>query len=80
MIGFVGLGLMGEGLTRRLIEKGHAVTPAVLDPAECDELSGLFDNGRFRSTIDMARHRFGEGTYRYFSYPQPSIVEELRRM
>ena len=31
-IGFVGLGLMGEGFTRRLIEKGHAVTGFDIDP------------------------------------------------
>jgi 3-hydroxyisobutyrate dehydrogenase len=31
-VGFVGLGLMGEGFTRRLIEKGHAVTGFDIDP------------------------------------------------
>jgi 3-hydroxyisobutyrate dehydrogenase-like beta-hydroxyacid dehydrogenase len=30
-IGFVGLGLMGEGFTRRLIEKGHTVTGFDID-------------------------------------------------
>src|ERR1043165_8053296 len=32
MIGFVGLGLMGEGFTRRLIKKGHAVIGFDIDP------------------------------------------------
>jgi hypothetical protein len=36
------------------------------------------DDGRFRSTIDMARHRFGQGQYRYFAYPLPPMVAELR--
>ena len=31
-IGFIGLGLMGEGFTRRLIEKGHAVIGFDIDP------------------------------------------------
>jgi len=34
MIGFVGLGLMGEGFTRRLIEKGHAVLGFDIDPGK----------------------------------------------
>jgi hypothetical protein len=42
-------------------------------------LIGLYDDdGLFRSTIDMARHRFGEGQYRYFANPLPEIVTELR--
>ena len=36
------------------------------------------DDERFRSTIDMARHRFGEGQYRYFAHPLPDLVAELR--
>jgi oxygenase catalysing oxidative methylation of damaged DNA len=32
----------------------------------------------FRSTIDLAPHRFGEGQYRYFAHPLPQIVAELR--
>ena len=45
---------------------------------ECDELAALFDGGRFRSTIDMARHRFGDGRYRYFDHPLPEPIAELR--
>jgi hypothetical protein len=50
----------------------------LLSPAECDELAGLFDGGRFRSTIDMARHRFGDGRYRYFDHPLPETIAALR--
>src|SRR3954469_17178218 len=57
---------------------GFAVTPPVLDPAECDDLAALFDGGRFRSTIDMARHRFGAGSYRYFEHPLPEPIAALR--
>jgi uncharacterized protein len=45
---------------------------------ECDELAALFDDGRFRSTIDMARHRFGDGRYRDFDHPLPAPIAELR--
>src|ERR671914_2768611 len=57
---------------------GHAITVPLLDAAEADELSDLFDGGRFRSTIDMARHRFGDGRYRYFDHPLPDAIAELR--
>jgi hypothetical protein len=32
----------------------------------------------FRSTIVMARHGFGRGEYKYWSYPLPEIVAGLR--
>ena len=42
-------------------------------------IAGLYDDHeQFRSTIDMARHRFGEGEYRYFGRPLPGVVTELR--
>jgi hypothetical protein len=62
-----------------LDDDGFAVLPAVLRPAECGALARLFDDDRrFRQTIDMARHRFGEGRYRYFARPLPSLVASLR--
>jgi hypothetical protein len=58
--------------------RGFAVTPPVLDTEECEALADLFDDGRFRSTIDMARHRFGAGSYRYFDHPLPDAIAALR--
>jgi hypothetical protein len=52
---------------------------ALLEPAECRALSALYADDRlFRSRIDMARHRFGEGEYKYFARPLPPIVAALR--
>ena len=65
-------------LNARLDDVGHAVTPVLLGEDECGELSDLFDGGRFRSTIDMARHRFGDGRYRYFDHPLPELIAGLR--
>jgi uncharacterized protein len=65
-------------LRERLDREGHAITPQLLDGDETEELSDLFDGGRFRSTIDMARHRFGDGRYRYFDHPLPSAIADLR--
>ena len=58
-------------LVRQLDERGFAVTEPVLSAEECVELADLFDGDGFRSTIDMARHRFGDGRYRYFAHPLP---------
>ena len=71
-------GLDWSALREQLDETGHAVTPVLLGSAETDELAELFDGGRFRSTIDMARHRFGDGRYRYFDHPLPGTIAELR--
>jgi uncharacterized protein len=65
-------------LGRRLDEQGFAVTERVLSADECVELAGLFDGDGFRSTIDMARHRFGDGRYRYFAHPLPGLIEAAR--
>ena len=55
-----------------LDEVGMASTGTVLRPAQCRALAKLYeDDGRFRSTVDMAHHRFGEGEYRYFDHPLP---------
>src|SRR5438045_466801 len=63
---------------RDLDENGFAVTDQVLKPRECRELADLFDGDGFRSTIDMARHRFGDGRYRYFDHPLPALVQVAR--
>ncbi len=65
-------------LRRELDERGFAVTGRVLDHDECRELAALFDGDGFRSTIDMARHRFGDGRYRYFAHPLPAPVQAAR--
>lgn len=62
-----------------LDEHGCALTPPLLTPEQCEEISGLYDEvARFRSTIDMARYRFGSGQYRYFDHPLPEVVAKLR--
>lgn len=66
-------------IERSLDERGYATTPPLLAAAECAELVALFAaDRRFRSRIDMARHRFGEGEYKYFAEPLPRAVATLR--
>ncbi|RYF94611.1 MAG: proline hydroxylase [Caulobacteraceae bacterium] len=59
--------------------QGLAVLPGLLRPDECERVAALYDQpGGFRSQVIMARHGFGRGEYRYFSYPLPSLVHGLR--
>src|SRR5438067_2399556 len=63
-----------------LRERPWAALPALLTPAECAAVASLWDDpDRFRSRVEMARHRFGQGEYRYFARPLPPLVEALRR-
>jgi hypothetical protein len=58
---------------------GVADAGPVLDAEACAALVALYDEPqRFRSTVDMARHRFGQGQYRYFAHPLPDVVSDLR--
>ena len=66
-------------LADEVTEFGCALTGQILTPRECQSIAELYDEaGRFRSTIDMARYRFGSGQYRYFAEPYPDLVAELR--
>jgi hypothetical protein len=62
-----------------LDDQGWAVLPALLTPAECETTAALYDEeDGFRGRVVMARHGFGQGEYRYFSYPLPPLVQALR--
>src|SRR5262245_281651 len=58
---------------------GWARLPALLNARECASMQALYPQAQlFRSTIDMARHNFGRGEYRYFAAPLPPLVAALR--
>ena len=66
-------------VTTALDAEGWALLPKLLDGAECDAVADLYDrDDGFRSRVVMARHGFGRGEYRYFAYPLPALVGELR--
>jgi uncharacterized protein len=71
-------GLDWPALTAALDEQGFTQTPPVYRAGECRELAAAFDGGRFRSRVDMRRHRFGEGEYKYFDAPLPALIDEAR--
>jgi uncharacterized protein len=66
-------------LLAALDERGYAVLPGLLDPAECAALAALYEcEEGFRSRVVMARHNFGSGEYKYLRYPLPAEVAALR--
>jgi len=68
-----------EGVSGSLDAHGSAMLERLLSPEECRALAGLYsDEHRFRSRVVMAQHGFGRGEYKYFSYPLPRMVADLR--
>ena len=66
-------------ITEGLDEYGNAVVPSLLTASECEALVRMYPDDRvFRSRVVMGRHGFGQGEYKYFSCPLPSIVQTLR--
>ncbi|MCZ6696954.1 MAG: 2OG-Fe(II) oxygenase [Acidobacteria bacterium] len=62
-----------------LHDRGFATLPRLLTATECRGLVQLYGNeDRFRKRIEMERHRFGVGDYKYFDYPLPAPVRDLR--
>jgi hypothetical protein len=72
-------GLDWTRIAENLDRRGWALTGRLLDDDDCAALAGLYDReAGFRSRVVMARHGFGQGEYRYFSYPLPTAVQVLR--
>jgi uncharacterized protein len=66
-------------VSEHLDEHGWALVKNLLTCSECEAVAGLYaDDRHFRSHIVMARHGFGRGEYKYFAYPLPETVAELR--
>ena len=66
-------------ISNDLDAQGCAVIERLVSPEECDVLARLYvRDDIFRSRVVMARHGFGRGEYKYFSYPLPGIITELR--
>jgi hypothetical protein len=60
-------------------ERGYATIGSLLTAAECAKLIADYDDeALFRSRIVMAKHNFGRGEYKYFSYPLPDLIAQLR--
>ena len=70
-----------DRITEEVNEYGGALLPRLLTPEEAGRIAALYDQDEyFRSTIiNMGRHRFGQGEYRYFARPFPEPIEQLKQ-
>ncbi len=60
-------------------QKGYCLLPAMLTDSACDELVKQYENeALYRKTVNMEQYRFGIGAYKYYSYPLPAIIHDLR--
>jgi uncharacterized protein len=68
-----------EQLEAELDGYGGAILKRLLTPEECGAIAAMYpDDAEFRSRVVMTRHGFGRGEYKYFRYPLPGLVEQLR--
>ena len=68
-----------EDSRSQLDERGFVLISGMLTKNICEEIAGYYtEDQRFRSRIEMSRYSFGQGEYKYFNYPLPEIVQQLR--
>lgn len=66
--------------TEQLHQDGYALLPQLLTTEQCEMLKQLYtDPSRYRKTVNMQRYRFGAGEYKYFHYPLPELLQQLRQ-
>lgn len=69
-----------DAITAEVNDFGGASLPRLLTKAETEAIRRLYPHDElFRSTVDMGRHRYGEGEYRYFNQPYPEPIEALKQ-
>jgi hypothetical protein len=68
-----------DRIAREIDQRGWATTGTLLTDKERTQLTAAYDDdGLYRSRVVMARHGFGQGEYRYFAYPLPPLIHQLR--
>lgn len=68
-----------QEITTQLHGHGYALLPAFLNNDECAALIGVYNDGQhYRKTVNMERYRFGRGEYKYFTYPLPPLIQQIR--
>ncbi|WP_396590903.1 2OG-Fe(II) oxygenase [Allomuricauda sp. R78024] len=72
-------GIIWQNVQNEIAQQGYSILENVLDDTHCSELiDGFTDSTLYRKTVEMERYRFGSGTYKYFRYPLPETLQQLR--
>src|SRR5262245_48182694 len=65
--------------SQELDSYGAAVLENLLTRDQCEELAAMYvSEAGFRSRVIMGQHGFGRGEYKYFAYPLPDLIQQLR--
>lgn len=68
-----------ESITESMHQNGYAILPNTLSEGQCEALKAAYNNpDAYRKTVVMERHRFGLGEYKYFQYPLPDLIQQIR--
>ncbi len=68
-----------ESITESMHENGFAIISNLLTDKQCEQFkSGYSTESLYRKTVVMERHRFGLGEYKYFKYPLPELIQDIR--
>ncbi|TKC05810.1 2OG-Fe(II) oxygenase [Pedobacter frigoris] len=68
-----------EIVANEMHQNGFAILPNLLSDQQCEALKAEYNNPTaYRKTVVMERYRFGLGEYKYFNYPLPDIIQQIR--
>jgi uncharacterized protein len=66
-------------ITETMHQNGYAIISDLLSDQQCEILKSEYNNpNTYRKTVVMERYRFGLGEYKYFNYPLPDIIQQIR--
>lgn len=68
-----------ESITESMHQNGFVIIPNILGNEECEALKtdyAVLD--LYRKTVVMERYGFGLGEYKYFDYPLPDLIQNIR--
>lgn len=67
-------------ISGQLDEHSYVLVKQVITADACDQIAkGYNQENLYRKTINMERYRFGQGEYKYFDYPLPLVIDQIRR-
>ncbi len=71
-------GIDWEVVAEDIQGKGYGIIPGFMSEEQCDQFIAKYNEEIYRKTVVMERYRFGLGEYKYFDYPLPDIVQQIR--
>lgn len=68
-----------QQMSEKIHANGYVIVPKLFAKEQCQKLIIFYDKGtRYRKVVNMQRHRFGLGEYKYFDYPLPEMIQTIR--